>query len=291
MKTITFFSEKGGVGKSSTSIMFASFLKYKYGVKVGLADFNNRITGYRNSEINNRNRIIRMRPELNLQPYDEKSAWPIVAIKFQEVNEYKRNGSQMPFVNWFEDEITKGRLAGNDVVICDFPGSLSGGEFLQLNSVRDLSLTVIPTERDEMTLQSTIKLHNAIKDYNHCVFINKAQLGLKNFRSAYHKLAQKLVENGMPVLPDMVSYTERMMTIDKVDIIRSTFGFPDFDAPEFGKAKDLGIENLFIDVLRELKKAPDLKGTTPADLSFVDNLQKKDDGRQFKGSAFPQYEI
>ena len=48
MKTITFFSEKGGVGKSTFSIMLASWLHHKMGVKVALADFN--LQGSRETE-------------------------------------------------------------------------------------------------------------------------------------------------------------------------------------------------------------------------------------------------
>ena len=292
MKTITFFSEKGGVGKSTFSIMFASWLHHKMGVKVALADFNSRILFYREAEKNHRNVFLKKNPDSPLQPYDDRTTWPIIDCKAAEIAEIKRNGSRFPYATWFAEEIAEGgRLSGYDIVLCDFPGSLTGGEFMQLSGMNYLSLIVTPTEKDEMTLHSTIRLHNTIKDKNHCVFINKAQLGLKNFRGSYIKLGELLTKKGLPVLPDLVSYSERIMTIDKVDIIRSTFGFPDFSLPEFGLSKDLGIINLFVDVSRELAKCPDLKGTGEADMSFVEELDKQPDGRQLKNSAFPQYEI
>ena len=291
MKTITFFSEKGGVGKSTFSIMLASWLHHKMGVKVALADFNNRISLYRDAEKRSRLKYIKDHPEADIQPLDERTTWPIVTCQHVEIRELIKE-TKMPYGRWFDNETTAGgRLHDYDIVICDFPGSLTGGEFLQINSLGNLSLVVTPTEKDEMTLHSTIRLHNILRERNHCIFINKAQLGLKNFRSGYLKLGKLLIEKGLPVLPDMVSYSERITTIDKVDIIRSTFGFPEFQNPEFGLGKDLGIINLFIDVMRELAKSPDLRGTEPADLTFVNELKKTPDGRQLKGTPYKEYEL
>lgn len=292
MKTITFFSEKGGVGKSSFSIMYASWLKYKHGVNVALADFNNRISGYRKEETYIRGKLIDTGAHPELKPFDEATAWPIVAPTMSDIHE-RGEISRMPFASWFDSEVHDGALQGYDVVLCDFPGSITGGEFIQLNGTKMLGLVVVPTEKDTMTMQSTLRLTRALvkMNVNHCVFLNKAELGLKNFRKTYLDLAKILTDQGMRMLPDIVSRSEKMTTIDKVDIIRSTFGFPDFDAPQYGKGKDLGIENLFIDVTRELALAPDLPGTPAAGLTFAAELHKKDDGRQFRGSAFPQYEI
>ena len=294
MKTISFFSEKGGVGKSSYSIMYASWLHHQHGLKVALADFNNRVYNYRRSEMANRRQFIESNPDTEIKPYDESLSWPIINCLSSDVREIRRNtGTNCPYANWFENEVSNGRLKGYDVVVLDFPGSLTGGEYLQMMAIGDIGLTVIPTEKDEMTLQSTLTLSRMLQnqDKKHCVFITKAQLGLRNFRGQYFKLAKLLVERGMPVLPDLVSYSERISTFDKVDIIRSTFGFPDFSTSEFEKGKDLGLENLFIDVTRELASTQDLKGTDEVNLDFINEMTKHNDGRQFNGSAFPEYEI
>lgn len=294
MKTITFFSEKGGVGKSTFSIMFASYLQ-KMGVKVALADFNSRIAMYRKAEMENRNKFIEKNPESGLKPFDVTSAWPIVECTYKDYVELKRNGTQFPFGSWFDREISEGgRLHDYDIIVCDFPGSISGGEFTQVLGLKKISLVVIPTEKDQMTLQSTLKLRNYLKKSNNddfCVFVNKAQLGLKNFRSTYMRFGKRLIDVGLPVLPDMVSFSERIMALEKVDTIRSTFAFPDFEDAEYGSAKDLGIINLFIDILRELDKKPDLRGTGKTELPFVKDLVKKNDGRQLHGTPFNDYEI
>ena len=293
MKTITFYSEKGGVGKSSSAIMYASWLQQNHGLKVGVADFNMRISNYRQKEIHNRLKFIETNPDTGIQPFDEKNAWPIVNAWTRDINEYKEQGRVKPYASWFMDQIEKGELKDLDVVICDFPGSLADGSFADLISMRLIGLIVIPTERDEMTLCSTIKLHNMLAAYNanYCCFINKAQLGLQNFRKNYMALARRLVKLNVPMLPDMISYSDRMTTMNKVDIIRSTFGFPDFSKPEYAGVSDLGLENLFIDVTRLLSETADLTGTAPADLSFAAAMIKKDDKRHFSGSSYPQFEI
>ena len=290
MKTISFFSEKGGVGKSTFSIMYASWLHYKFGVKVGLADFNDRITRYRSAEIAKREELRKSKPDI--PSLNEASAWPIATVKVKDIEQLRKNGASKPYAHWFVEQL-QGPLAGMDVILCDFPGNLSGHEFIEMAGFKLLNLVVIPTERDPMTIQSTRKLQKmlTVGELNHCVFINKAQVGLRNLRSYYTVFGQELMKSNMPLLPDMVSYSERIMAIEKLDNIRSTFGFPDFSLPEYENGKDLGIENLFIDVTRELAKTPDLKGTIPTDLSFVNGLTKNQDGRQLVGTAFPEYEI
>lgn len=290
MKTITFFSEKGGVGKSSFSIMYASFLQ-KNGVKVALADFNHRIERYRENEIKARNNYIKNNPDAGIEPLDPEKSWPVKTAWLKEIEPYKEEGITTPFASWFTDNIKNGLFAGKDVIVCDFPGSLADGSFTNLLVTKYLNLIVTPTEKDDMTLSSTLKLNKLLKDrYNHCVFINKAQLGLKNFRNSYLNLGKKMANLGIRMLPDIVTYSERMGTIDKVDLLRSTF---DYSMPEELAARglsDLGITNLFIDVTRELAKTADLPGTGVADLTFIDKIQKTNDGRSFKGSSFPEYE-
>lgn len=299
MKTITFFSEKGGVGKSSFSILYASWLKSIKGVNVGVADFNHRIEAYRKSEIRQREHFIKTHPDLDVKPFDLENAWPIVPVDPTRVAEIRSSGDPYPYATWFEEETANGKLKDLDVIICDFPGNLTGNEFPDLIKMSKLGTIVIPTEKDEMTINSTLRVDKIIKslmkstrqeDLRYSIFINKAQVHLINFRTAYMKLASRLTRAGLPMLPDLVSYSERMLSIDKVDILRSTFGFPDFSNPEIGNNNDLGIENLFIDITKELAKSRNY-GKKDVDLSFVNEMTKKKDGRQFNGSAFPEYEV
>ena len=291
MKTITFFSEKGGVGKSSYSLLYASWLHFKYGVNVAVADFNDRISSYRKKELTERERLVRENPDIPM--YDIEKTWPIVNATFKEIYEIRKSYPKMANAIWFENEVTAGRLKGYDVVICDFPGSLTGAEFPDLPYSKKLCLMVIPTEKEEMTLQATLKLIPLLKGIkaHYCAFISKAQVNLNNLRQGYVNFGRILRSKDVMILPDMISHSDRMATIDKPDIIRTTFNYPDFDSPVFSGSRDLGLENLFIDITRELAKTEDLKGTGTADLSFVNALTKTKDNRQFTGSSFPEYEL
>lgn len=293
MRTISFFSEKGGSGKTSFLIMYASWLKYRYGVSVAVADFNNRIWFYRKSEISERGTFIKEHPEAQARPFDIGRVWPIVGGYANEIEPYRNEAEKHPYATWFRNEYLKGRLKDYDIVLCDFPGDSSGNAFLDLVSLRLINLIIVPTERDQMTIDSTLGLCNALSagGQNYCCFINNARLGIRNFQGMDAQLGQELTRKGIPMLPDMITFSERIMTICLVDIIRSTFDFPDFTKDEFERISDLGLGNLFIDVTRELKKTKDIEGTGIADLSFVDGLGKTDDGRMFRGSSFPEYEI
>ena len=290
MKTITFFSEKGGVGKSSFTMMYASWLQYVHGVKVAVADFNLRINSYRIGEKQLREKIMKRSPELGLKPFDEDNAWPIASFKVSD-RQKLFGKTKFPCSYWFLQQVNNDLLKDAEVIIFDFPGSMSGGEFVDLLCNEFINLVVVPFARETQTIQSTYKLVKYLQGQNLCMFLNMAKLNFANIRSKYESMLRALIdESKWRILPDMVAYSDKMGDMDRVDDIRSTFYYPDFSQEKFGKSRDLGIENLFIDVTRELAKTGDFADTVPADLSFIETMQKVNDGRQFFGSSFPEYE-
>jgi len=102
------------------------------------------------------------------------------------------------------------------------------------------------------------------------------------------------MEAGLPVLPDIISASDRMKNISEPDIMRSTISVPNWESKLFRGARDLGTENLFTDIARLLAKTPDFRGTPVYDMTFVSKLEKQAKGqnmRQLKGSSFPAFEI
>lgn len=290
MKIITFFSEKGGVGKTSFSIMLASFLKYKYGINVGVADFNKRLADYRKDE------ILYLENAGLLTEEMKENAWPIVQVNKKYVQEVGANHPGNAI--WLHHLITKGDFKDMDVVIADLPGAVSGNEFVQLVKTKIVNFVIIPFDKDIQAISAALAVKNflsLVPSCKFCGFFNMVQTAYGNKMEYVNKM-DILKTRDLPILPDMVSFSERMRNFEKADIIRSTFTYPDWDNPAFSGSRDLGIENLFIDILRELQKVPDYKGTKPANLSFVDSLEKNTASlqalnRQLNGTLFPEYEI
>lgn len=286
MKTIAFFNEKGGVGKSSFSIMFASKLKYCYGIKVGVADFNYRVQAYRDDEI---------RQKQLLGVYDDyagKELWPIATCKKTEIQAIN-DGIARKHGYWLYQQISEGVLKDCDVVILDFPGSVGGNEFKDIVQSQLLGLCIVPVDRDPQTFRATIGTNKALEFYSipKAGFINQAQSYVTI--KTYEEMMQRLGKIGLPVLPDIVSFSERMKRLDRPDIMRSTLAYPNWDDPTFEGSRDLGIENLFIDVARLLNKTPDIKGSKkPTLLPFLKDVQKSfQEPRQLFGTEFPEYEF
>lgn len=290
MKIMTFFSEKGGVGKSTFSLMFASFLKYKLGVKVGVADFNKRLAGYRKDEIKFLENNGLYTPEI------ENNAWPIIRVDSVFVGRLGPNNPGNAI--WLKHLITEGEFKDMDVVIVDLPGAISGNELKQLVQQQLINLVVIPFDKEQQAIASAFGVKNFLSrmpSCKFCGFFNMIQTAYGNKGEYVSKM--KIIEAaGIPVLPDMISFSERMKNFEKVDVMRSTFSYPDWDNPIYSGSRDLGIENLFVDILREMKKVPDYKESKTADFSFVDNLTKDVStmqalNRQLNGTSFAEYEV
>lgn len=285
MKTITFFNEKGGVGKSTLAIMYASWLHYKFGKAVTVVDLNNRIESYRRDELEEKKSLG------TAGNYDMEAIWPILAPRREDMEKFK--GQKIPYSMWLDDQIKGGAMKGADVAIIDLPGSGSGKEYSSMLLGRHIGLYIIPTDRDAMTMRATLAVSNTLKVYGkgevYAVFINQVQsyVAMKE----YEKVAE-LLKKRVPVLPDLISYSERLKTLSKVDIIKSTLEYPDFSAKAFDGSRDLGLENLFIDVTRLLEKTPDHRNTGAADLGFVHGLKKEfKDRRTLMHSSFPEFDF
>ena len=287
MKTISFFNEKGGVGKSTYTILYASWLKYKHGLDVAVVDLNSRIGQYRKDEI-------KYKKGLNIiDQYDLSKAWDIIAPNKEQMKKYK--GQAMPLSIWLDEEIRDGLLTGKDVVLIDLPGAAVGKEFSEMLLGQQIGMFAIPTHRNMMTIRATTSTNNTINTYkNYPVtvvnFITQIQTYVKI--AVYEELANAFIKMHLQVLPDMISYSERLNTLSNANIIASTLAYPDWDNDAFRGSRDLGLENLFIDITHLLKDTRDHRNTADTKLDFVNGLEKVFKAeRQLMHSSFPKFDF
>ena len=326
MKTITFFNEKGGVGKTTFAIMYASWLHYIHGVRVAVVDFNDRLVIYRNNEIRFRKKTDSMldmmykekmekyqsalsnknnpfKPQLPKKPtyswerVKDVDVWPIFKEDINAIYNMKKTIGLHAYTTWFKNVYSNELKDKYDVVILDFPGNIEDNKYKSFIKDDLINLTVIPVDKDIQTIASAMRMIDIINHVGngrrHCEFLNQINLSIKTKENNNTKLMDwfKQKENCF-FLPDIVSFSERMKKISEIDIMRSTFEYPTWGEGAFKDSEDIGIDNLFIDITRILVKCEDILDSTKTDLSFVDKLQKKpDQKRQLTGSSFPEFEI
>lgn len=159
MKVVTFFMSKGGTGKTSFNIMFASYLTYILGRRVLVLDVDF--------------------PEYNLYFYRER-----------EKDDYLSKGKELP-ENIYPIEQVQNvsdshmrnvvnnlkRLAGAvDYVIVDFPGSFTSSDAIcRFIEEESLDLVVMPVEVDGMVMSSARSMAKVFKETGvKCmVFLNR----------------------------------------------------------------------------------------------------------------------
>lgn len=156
MKTLTYFSEKGGVGKSSHCILMASYLHYCLGRSVVLFDFDApmfRVYEYRQRE----QRLLYSESNRNLLRFmsDRTAPYEVVRIKPDgPLNSYTQSmvsANIVPLINSF-------RSSGKyDCCIFDFPGRFDDDDILaSLVKARQLDFVAVPFNLNRPAVESAL---------------------------------------------------------------------------------------------------------------------------------------
>lgn len=214
MRTISFFSAKGGTGKTTFNMLLASWLKYEKGMRVAVLDFDS-------PEFNlsyTRQRELKYLQDNNRAP-EETLLYPIL-----EVEDYDSRKS-LPVVR----ELIADAAKSMDYLILDFGGSFNDGDpILDLIPENLIDLVVVPLEMDGMILSSGKSLAGVLEELGQktLLFFNKVHG--KEKPQLYADLEAWLGEAGLRVSPHRIKNTVKLRrdADNGSNFLRSTVGFP-----------------------------------------------------------------
>lgn len=153
MRIVSFFSAKGGTGKTTFNLLFASYLKYRLGLRVLFLDFDGpEFNAY----------FVRQR-ELDCYDGDKEGLYPIESVESERFRG-KPGMTEGPGMTRLRvkpavmtEMATRLRGLENelDYVVLDFAGSFSAEDAVcQLSLAGAIDLIVIPMELDSITIAS-----------------------------------------------------------------------------------------------------------------------------------------
>lgn len=164
MKTLSFFTEKGGSGKTTFNIMFASYLCYTLGKRVCVIDFD--FPAYHLDAVRKR--------ELSRRNEQPREGVPVSYLSKRVINDdgiYEIAGIQGTDAKSVSGIMNFIRAAREkdayDYMVFDFPGSLRQGD-ASTAVIREglLDLLYMPVRGDMMEINAIVKFHNCLKMVN-----------------------------------------------------------------------------------------------------------------------------
>mgnify|MGYP003290829534 CR=1 FL=1 len=226
MKILTFFSAKGGTGKTTFNVLLASYLKYELGHSVLFLDF----------DAPSFNACLIRSKEMS-SSHDESTLYPIQKVEDQsqeKILTVVRNISSL------KDQI--------DYVVCDFRGSFSKEDpVLTFAQYGILNKVIIPIELDNTILSSANTLASIFTHTHQDVtlFFNRVY-GKENMQM-YKEVRRMFLENGHQVSEHMVRNAVNLRRDSgSVRHLRSTVMFPKRRIEN----ENPGIIKLFEEVIR-----------------------------------------
>ena len=231
MKVISFFSAKGGTGKTTFNVMLASYIKYRLGKRVMILDFD-----YPEHNL----AFMRQRDLKYLEsegiPYREEDFYPI-----EPINKYAALD-----LDWLTGMI--GSLSGSlDYLILDFPGSFATGDAVcELLPEGLIDLMILPVELDAMIIASMKSLARILRENGQRTVLFFNRVSGREPKAAYSRVRDWFAEDGSVISENYVKQSVSMKKeMDEVAHVRSTVGFP----TAYANKRNPGIVKLFEEVL------------------------------------------
>ena len=177
MRIVSFFSAKGGTGKTTFNLLFASYLRYRLGLRVLFLDFDGpEFNAY----------FVRQR-ELERFDGDREGLYPIEYVEGCRVEPGMTEEGRLrgkPAMTGFAEKL-RGLEGQLDYIVLDFAGSFSAEDAVcQLSLAGAIDLIVIPTELDSITIASCKALS--------CTFAESGQKSMLFFNRVHGKESDEL---------------------------------------------------------------------------------------------------
>lgn len=231
MKVISFFSAKGGTGKTTFNVLLASYIKYRLGKRVMVLDFD--FPEFNLSHMRERDLLYLEREGI---PFHEEEFYPIERVRKKTTRDIRALAKQFEL---FSAEL--------DYLILDFPGSFSADDpVCQLLLDGHIDLMVIPVELDPMIIASMRSLSHILQENKQRTLLFFNRVCGREPKEAYARVRDWFAEDGSVISEHYVKQSESMKKEkDATSHIRSTVDFP----MAYVKKRNPGIVKLFEEVL------------------------------------------
>ncbi len=226
MKRITIFNEKGGVGKTTLTMLLAGYLTYVKGKKVCVLDFDS--PSYHLRDIRRTEDRILQDPRsplsiwlrsnpTGIEPYD---IFPVPTTS-GDVFDTKETLS-------FLQNISAG---GYDWILFDFPGRFTPEEIVAILAANGwIDFVAIPMDTDSQSRRSALVIADAMAGGGVpcAAFWNRvSSYEAKGSGVRFQRGAIPFERRGIPVMPEPVREIKRISRdSDEMLFVRSTYCFP-----------------------------------------------------------------
>lgn len=231
MKVISFFSAKGGTGKTTFNVLLASYIKYRLCKRVMVLDFD--FPEFNLANIRGRDLLYLEREGI---PFKEEDFYPIEKVRKKKAKDICALASQ------FEKLSTE-----LDYLILDFSGSFSDEDpVCQLLLDGHIDLMLIPVELAPMIIASMRTLSHILQENHQRTRLFFNRVCGREPKEAYARVREWFAEDGSVISEHYVKQSESMKKEkDATSHIRSTVDFP----MAYARKRNPGIVKLFDEVL------------------------------------------